>query len=112
MFSPQQDVQTVVNFLQQDYPFAELNTPLRNISGTLSPSETATYFLISLKKLAQDEYKIFKTERMDRKTKIIFAPIDCNTIFSFNSMPTKGKKTASQDNKALLKQFCWHLKEI
>lgn len=99
-------------FLQQDYPFTESNTPLRNIvSGTLSPSETATSFLISLKKLAQDEYKIFKTEKMNRKTKILFAPIDCNTIFSFNSMPTEGKKTASQD-KALLNTFCWPLKEI
>lgn len=102
----------VNGFLQQDYPFAESNTPLRNtVSGKLSPSETATSFLISFKKLVQDKYKIFETERMDRKTKILFAPIDCNTIFSFKSMPTEGKKTASQD-KALLKQFCWPLKEI
>lgn len=48
---------------------------------------------------------------MDQKIQILFAPIDCNTIFSFNSMPTEGKETAAQD-KALLKQFCWPIKEI
>lgn len=85
-------------FFQHDNHFADSNTPLRNIvSGTLSPSETAASFLLSLEKLAQDEYEIFKTERMDRKTKGLFAPIHRNNIFSFYSMPTKKKKTASQD---------------
>lgn len=98
----EKDIQIVINlFFQHDNHFAESNTPLRNIvSGTLSPSETAASFLLSLEKLAQDEYKIFNTERMDRKTKGLFAPIHCNNIFSFYSMPTKKKKkkkTASQD---------------
>lgn len=105
----EKDVQTVINlFFQHDNHFAESNTPLRNIvSGTLSPSETAASFLLSLEKLAQDEYKIFKTERMDRKTKGLFAPIHCNNIFSFYSMPTKKRKSRKQHHKmkVLLKQF-------
>lgn len=104
----EKDVQTVINlFFEHDNHFAVSITPLRNIlSGTLSPSETAASFLLSLEKLAQDEYKIFITERMDRKTKGLFAPIHRNNIFSFYSMPTRKRRKQHHKMKALLKQIC------
>lgn len=99
----EQDVQTMINFfLQHDNPFAESNTPLRNIvSGTLASSEMAASFLLNVEKLGQELYDRFQTDRMVKKIKGLFAPIQRNRVFSFNSLPKeenpKSKKSASDE---------------